>query len=73
MIGTVTNDASSLRLNLAKLSLLSDHQVLRWVPCQIAADWQNVSWKKAMITVQHWTLSNPNFENVPLMLHYVWT
>ena len=75
---TVTNKAISLRLNLAKLSPLSDDKVLRWVPCQIAADWQNVRWKKDVITVleitvKHWTLSNPNFENVPLMLHYVWT
>ena len=74
----VTNEASSLWLNLAKLSPLSDDEVLRWVPCQIAANWENVRWKKDMITVleitvKHWTLSNPNFESVPLMLQYVWT
>ena len=43
LISTVTNEASSLRLNLAKLSLLSDDKILWWVSCQIAADWQNYS------------------------------
>lgn len=74
MTWKVTNEASSLWLNLAKLSPLSDDEV----PCQIAANWENVRLKKDMITVleitvKHWTLSNPNFESVPLMLQYVWT
>ena len=78
MTRKVTNEASSLWLNLTKLSPLSDDEVLRWVPCQTAANWENVRWKKDMITVleitvKHWTLSNANFESVPLMLQYVWT
>ena len=58
MTRKVTNEASSLWLNLAKLSPLSDGEVLRWVPCQIAANWENVRWKKDMIAVLEITFSN---------------